>query len=254
MFDLPAGGASMKRREFVVSGLSGLFSYCCCSRAAISGTNQGCRMAGAGDAAFRRLIRDSSGNSFLDSHYRNWGTRLMELCGVHPGLCFYDDSLTGDNALATPDVLLEGGPDGTVMLGISLLNHETHRINDVLPETVLPIRAALFIIAAHEFGHIVQFKNGMSATDGPWQMEPHADFMAGWMLSDRYRKGEFMLEREVFAAANSIFEKGDTLFNDRAHHGEPEFRAAMIWAGYESSKLDINAAFQKGKVMAGLVK
>src|SRR5262249_8857976 len=43
------------------------------------------------------------------------------------------------------------------------------------------------IIVAHEFGHILQYKSGM-APDGPWQMEPHADFLAGWLLARNFPK------------------------------------------------------------------
>jgi hypothetical protein len=48
---------------------------------------------------------------------------------------------------------------------------------------------------------------------------------------------------------------GDTLYNDPRHHGEPEFRAAMVRAGFDAAfelHLDVDAAFEKGKKMAGL--
>ena len=39
----------------------------------------------------------------------------------------------------------------------------------------------ILVITAHEFDHILQYKSGM-VPDGPWQMEPHADFLAGWAI------------------------------------------------------------------------
>ncbi|MBV8413263.1 MAG: hypothetical protein JOY64_36960, partial [Alphaproteobacteria bacterium] len=45
---------------------------------------------------------------------------------------------------------------------------------------------------------------------------------------------------------------GDTQFGNRAHHGEPQFRAAMVRAGFRSANLDVDAAFAEGKKFAGL--
>jgi uncharacterized protein len=146
--------------------------------------------------------------------------------------------------------MLPDGPDGTVLIGISLFNQEMTRVTGGLtPSTIM----------AHEFGHILQFKHGMSP-EGPWQMEPHADFMAGWLLHycqecvkvERSDKTTIAIEEMVESTMKSLFEKGDYAFNDRSHHGEPEFRAAMVRAGYESGDLDVSKAFEKGKKFAGL--
>jgi hypothetical protein len=56
----------------------------------------------------------------------------------------------------------------------------------------------------------------------------------------------------VEAAVKALFERGNYLFNDHSHHGEPELRAAMVRAGYEASKLDVRQAFGRGKMFAGL--
>jgi hypothetical protein len=107
-----------------------------------------------------------------------------------------------------------------------------------------------FSILAHEYGHILQYKKGMSP-GGPWQMEPHADFLAGWCMgrNEQYHK---MTPDELEKEIRPFFALGDLEFNERRHHGEPEFRAAMVRAGYESRDLDVNAAFEKGKKWAGL--
>jgi hypothetical protein len=101
----------------------------------------------------------------------------------------------------------------------------------------------------------MQYKRGMSP-DGPWQMEPHADFLAGWAIG---RNGAEVrdLEKEAYLKelenpVQAFFDLGDYAFNDPTHHGEPKFRAAMVRAGYASRRLDISTAFELGKKFAGL--
>jgi hypothetical protein len=53
-------------------------------------------------------------------------------------------------------------------------------------------------------------------------------------------------------AIETMFKKGDTYYYHPDHHGEPEFRAAMVRAGYEDMALDVETAFKKGKRLAGL--
>src|SRR5262249_14245616 len=123
---------------------------------------------------------------------------------------------------------------------------------------------ALVVVMAHEFSHILQYKKGMHP-EGPWQMEPHADYMAGWCFvrHDHEYRYELFLDpandtkpvavmtpaTALESAVKSIFDKGDTEFNNKTHHGEPEFRAAMVRAGYDSASLEVDAAFDKGRVM-----
>lgn len=116
------------------------------------------------------------------------------------------------------------------------------------------------LIVAHEFGHILQFKNGIPS-DGPWQMEPHADYMGGWYVGNYVRtkgpgptganKGT-LNDDTLTVFAQTIFKLGDTNFNDKTHHGEPDYRAAMVRAGYDAADLDAKAAFEKGRAVVGL--
>jgi hypothetical protein len=53
-------------------------------------------------------------------------------------------------------------------------------------------------------------------------------------------------------AVSTMFNLGDTLFTDRAHHGEPQFRAAMVRSGYDARELGLKEAFEKGMQWAGL--
>lgn len=155
----------------------------------------------------------------------------------------------------TPVPFFLTDPDGTVLLGTTLFQDEKNRVGE--SETW-----SMEAIAAHEFGHILQYKLGMTP-DGPWQMEPHADFIAGWYLWGQIghslgqkinrTTGKPLPNEELLEMAiRSFFQIGDYAFNDHTHHGEPEFRAAMVRAGFESGNLKLNEAFEKGKKYAGL--
>jgi len=76
-------------------------------------------------------------------------------------------------------------------------------------------------------------------------MELHADFIAGWVLAQHPVPHED-------GPARTLFELGDTDFKNPAHHGQPELRAAMVRAGFDSGKLDLNAAFRRAKTYANL--
>jgi hypothetical protein len=118
---------------------------------------------------------------------------------------------------------------------------------------------------AHEFGHIKQFKEHVEKS---WEMEPHADFMAGWAMSQYLRSDdqssnkspkEFLIKAAAKAfgsaieeAVSTMFGFGDTAFTSANHHGEPHFRAVMVRAGYESGTLTVAEAFDKGLKWAKL--
>jgi len=242
----------MDRRSFVQTGLSALLTYnCSFARAQAATTLHGCRMATKpGGALGVTLLEGDDGipKDLQDLH--SVLPALAELFGARPGMSYYDDG-AGPNALAYPTAIFPDGPDGTVLMGINLARKELSRQHGFLtPMTIM----------AHEFAHIVQYKHGMSP-EGPWQMEPHADFMAGWFLhwchaQDRIHvkidKTTIATEDMVEATIKALFELGDYAFNDSAHHGEPEFRAAMVRAGYELGSPDPKQAFDKGKKFSGL--
>jgi hypothetical protein len=58
--------------------------------------------------------------------------------------------------------------------------------------------------------------------------------------------------KKVVDAVKRMFELGDTAFNNPAHHGEPEFRATMVRAGYEEAGTSPSEAFAKGRRLTGL--
>ena len=253
------GEKRVDRRGFLVSALIALTARRHASdRAYASEPSHGCRMAAGSGKSLSRRIRSSSGREIIDAFCTSWHQTLAEEFNIKPGFCFYDDA-DAPNALATPDALLPDGRDGTVMLGISLLDQEIDTPQGLRSEE--GAYPKILIILAHEFAHIYQFKNGMAA-DGPWQMEPHADFLAGWFFA-RVKEKLTSTDHDAYTSAllgfineesavEALFKRGDTLFDNPAHHGQPEFRAAMVRSGYDAKAMDAQAAFEKGKVLASM--
>jgi hypothetical protein len=118
-----------------------------------------------------------------------------------------------------------------------------------------PLKRALHeiaIIMAHEFGHILQYKAGLTP-DGPWEMELHADFLAGWAVARQHgtiaRMGNadpaaYLMVWETMRMMISSL--GDTDYFAPRDHGTPRERENMMRAGYEARKLDVNEAFERG--------
>ena len=256
----------MDRRVFLRASLTGLLTYnwsCARACAATTTTLYGCRMAATGKGTLGvTLIDPPQGLDYLIGGGPP-STRAMDYTlwfGLRVGMRFYDDG-GAPNALACPIAILPDKPDGTVLLGANLFQRESQKSGSGIG-SYIPLHA----IIAHEFAHIMQYKNGMTP-EGPWQMEPHADFMAGWYLGAKLaafyyeREGHYLkgfptpqesTQEQLEKTIRTFFQIGDYAFNDRTHHGEPEFRAAMVRAGYESRDLDVNEAFEKGKKYAGL--
>jgi hypothetical protein len=83
-------------------------------------------------------------------------------------------------------------------------------------------------------------------------MEPHADFLAGWAFANSLPKSSPTIKENLELGVKLMFSLGDTAFNDRRHHGEPQFRAAMVRAGFDSAELSLDAAYERGMKYAGL--
>jgi hypothetical protein len=65
--------------------------------------------------------------------------------------------------------------------------------------------------------------------------------MAGWFVGNYSRaqavKQPDLNDKSLMVFAETMFNLGDTQFNNRAHHGEPAFRATMVRAGYNFADL-----------------
>ena len=122
-------------------------------------------------AEVRQTASEAAGLPGLEKEIFSDIVTLRERYGLRPGAKFINDS-DGPNAYAVPDVLVPsgdwGGNDGTVLLGTNLFFEQfRNSAADIFrrapyEEHVLDQRGLnCLVIMAHEFGHILQFKNGL---------------------------------------------------------------------------------------------
>lgn len=255
----------MDRRSFIATTLASV-AFCGCSRQAAADDSEsvGCSLTAAGLTKVQQNMKPSGGVGLagIEKEIFSNVLTLRQRYGLRPGAVFFDDSKS-PNAYADPKVLVPdgewGGKDGTLLLGETLFfeqfrNSATDILNRAPHEQHVQDKHALdaFVILAHEFGHILQFKNGFRPLTF-WQLEPHADFMAGWAIDKNWVNALFGDKEESFEnAVRLMFSIGDTAFDDPKHHGEPQFRAAMVQAGQDAHDLPMQAAFEKGAKLVGL--
>jgi len=239
----------MRRRDFLLGMGSIVAGQALCSHASCA-TSRGCRLAAGGSDA-PEYLNESGYGAIFDGACHSYADELNSMFGVRPALRFYDD--TGSkNAFADPDARYPEGPDGTVVLGITLLG-QFRNPNEIW------LGREIDVLIAHEFGHILQYKR---RTRDCWETEPHADFMAGWAIAHWHSKPpefgkygprdmyEFNGGDQIVSEAETMFSYGDVEFNSPTHHGEPHYRAAMVRAGYDAGSMDVDHAFSTGQKWA----
>lgn len=160
-------------------------------------------------------------NNAIDHVLLSHGAELSRQFGVYPAI-FYLRESGNPNAFATkqryPHLLAQegrpahDGPDGTVLMGLNLLQHEL-TASFGTGQTIAPIQA-------HEFAHIAQYKYRFPYS-GKW-MELHADYLAGWYTAHTCRAGSCNPDQ---ARANFFYKGG-------GDHGTPQERAAAFTAGF----------------------
>jgi hypothetical protein len=89
-----------------------------------------------------RLASPLSGVQRLTGASAGYSLYCTSSLNVRPALCTYDDA-DDPNAKATKRMMFDDGPDGTVLLGVNLMKS---------------LAKYDFIVMAHEYGHILQFK------------------------------------------------------------------------------------------------
>src|SRR5580698_3066119 len=229
----------LTRRETILGGaLTLLWSRCACAQTARE-HGEGCMLEPqqaepflatatepqAFDKGNEKLI-SSTGNRDFDYALAQTLSRISEIYGVLPGFSFFDD-YDGENAFATPATKLNRA-DGTVPFGKRYFLHAM-----AVPESP---EVGIIATCAHEFGHIVQYKNKLQKRLTAGQptvkrLELHADFFAGYFAGARkLEKPEF--PAAVFAA--NRYSHGDFATNT-THHGTPEERAAAVVRGFETA-------------------
>lgn len=179
---------------------------------------QGCFLNGS-PSSLGKTTR-FSGNPDLDKIINQEYSFLVQKFAVAPDLFYLYDGNT-PNAYATSRISNQNHPDGTVLIGFSLIQQECLQSSS-------GTCSAVPIVMAHEFAHIVDFKFGTGLTGK--HKELFADYLAGCYMY--FRAVEF---KTTFAqeAAISFFQKGDYSFNSPLHHGTPEERYACLLAGYQ---------------------
>lgn len=165
-----------------------------------------------------------SGNQNLDYLLTNEYNKLVSCFGVKPN-SFYIFEDSSPNAFASSSISSNAFPDGTVVLGLKMINQECS-------SSPSGTCISMAVVLAHEFAHILDFKNNFVKIQGK-KKELFADYMAGVYLHTRQITFAFTDIRE---AANSIFTKGDMNFNSPLHHGTPQERMNTLLAGYEFSR------------------
>lgn len=163
------------------------------------------------------VIEPRSGDSWLDYAFAQALGNMARTFEVLPGFTYYNDS-DGPNAKATPRAMLERS-DGTVLFGLRFLR--------MLLDNPVHGEAGVLAFAAHEFGHIVSFKNGMIGplTDrlGTFGGEQFADYMSGYFAGKRKRLNA---DYRAVAFATTI---GDYAGGP---HGDRVARTGAIQAGF----------------------
>ena len=176
----------------------------------------------------------TTGDRTLDRALGRALVRLSELFSERPGFGFIDDS-GGPNAYAT-DRTQVPGTWGTVCFGQTLFLDLLDRYQDQ--------GLAVMAVAAHEFGHIAQFRSGIHNRLIRYQstvkrVELHADFLSGYFLGVRKRQQPSI---SVWAAGDTLYRIGDYEFQNPNHHGTPDERVAAAEAGFRLGH-DNRAAF-----------
>ncbi|WP_426279258.1 metalloprotease [Chryseobacterium sp. S-02] len=165
----------------------------------------------------------TTGNQNIDYINNREFNTLLSLFPVRPNFLYLHE--TGSpNAFATTQITNTAFPDGSILLGLNLITSECQSS----PSNTC---SAIPIILAHEFGHILDFKNSLGLS-GKYK-ELFADFIAGSYLFHRSNTIGYLDYNEV---ARSFFTKGDYNFNHPDFHGTPEERLAALTSGYNLSQ------------------
>jgi hypothetical protein len=226
----------MFRRRFVLGGLLTVLEctapVLCCRATAGTRVGTGCWIpasevptlfARAGRAGLfetgEEEIERHSGKPELDRALVHSLAMLSKMFDVLPAFAYYHDGSVDKNAKATPQKLLDRA-DGTVLFGLSLLDDLLSWSRDG--------DAAVVAVCAHEFGHIVSYKNGdikeLSPESGSaFRAEQYADFLAGYFAGHR------KLERPDFPAV--VFAKTQWGYGG-GDHGTKAQRGEAVEKGF----------------------
>jgi hypothetical protein len=216
----------------------------------------GCSISSAGYKQFHSaangLYSSTEGLISRNRHFRTTGDSsvdrdldralgvIADLFGVNPAFGFYDpQQFQGSegvesnvmNAFASPIDTAIPGTRGTVAFGWDLFQSEYYGYD----RTGMTIMA----IAAHEFGHILQYKLGHQSrllTGYPRKIEINADFLAGYFLGTRKLRNSAI----SFQPAGDCFIRLGRLAtgNPQRTHGDSQERLDAAETGFRTAYVD----------------
>ena len=165
---------------------------------------------------------------------------LVRAFRLYPTFLFKTDDT---NAYAFPPAPSNLDDDGTIVLGVLLLEREINSSQGTARNFAIPA------IMGHEFGHLLQYKYGTTAAGV--QTELQADYIAGWYLGNR-NNGYTLTDRDLQAVLASFYVGGDYESADAQHHGTPEQRTVAVRAGFSRSTLKFNEVYEASMQFLGV--
>ena len=147
----------------------------------------------------------------------------------HPLLTF--------NAFASPADPFFNTPKKIVMGDGIMKAYDDLGYSDVAPQAVL----------AHEYGHHVQFANGVdfgSSPEGTRRTELMADAFSAYFMT--HKRGSAMNWKRVQQFLKVFFDIGDCAFSNDGHHGTPNQRMKAAGFGYQLA----TDAQKQGKILS----
>lgn len=146
------------------------------------------------------------------------------------GFVDYTHPLLSFNAFAAPANGFWGTPNQIVMGDGIMDGYEDLGYGSVAPQAVL----------AHEYGHHVQFANGVpfyGTPESTRRTELMADALAAYYLT--HKRGATMNWKRVEAFLQVFFDIGDCSFSSSNHHGTPNQRMRAAKYGYDVAKAEM---------------
>lgn len=152
----------------------------------------------------------------------------------YPVFRFLMPGAGGGDGYARDGQSFEAGTRGLVAISANLLNEGAYLRPDRSGVPTEEMRLLAFeVIVGHEFAHVYQVRKNLTerlmvAEPTGKFIELHADFMAGWFMSQRHNLTTDILQ----FVANVLFERGDQAVGLSGHHGTKADRFSAVLQGY----------------------
>jgi hypothetical protein len=189
-----------------------------------------CMPARSGGQTLEPLPISTTGNPMFDMQLNNIWRSLASIFDLRADMKLYEEE-DDPNAIAFASSINAFLPDGTVYLGVGLVTQDLERY---FSGPRRPYTYTVAAIAAHEMGHLAQFKYlRESARDSlsPLQLELGADFLAGWAFR---MQNVISIAGSLGAVSDGVrilYELGDDTEFSAASHGDPDQRVDAFRAG-----------------------